>query len=48
VQREGFAASTACDLLNVSRSGFYAWRRWEESLREEEDRELIVVVSEVF
>jgi transposase InsO family protein len=47
-QREGFAASTVCGLLNVSRSGFYAWRRWEKTLREAEDRELIVVVSDVF
>jgi putative transposase len=45
---ESFAASTVCELLEVSRSGFYAWRSREESLREERDRELVPVVREVF
>lgn len=48
VIREGFAASSVCGLLHVSRSGFYAWRRGEESLREKEDGELAPVVSAVF
>jgi transposase InsO family protein len=48
VLREGFAASAVCGLLEVSRSGFYAWRRREESLREEEDQELVPVIREVF
>ncbi len=48
VLREGFAASAVCDLLEVSRSGFYAWRSAEESLREERDRELAPVIEEVF
>jgi transposase InsO family protein len=34
--------------LEVSRSGFYVWRRSQESLREERDRELIPVIGEVF
>jgi transposase InsO family protein len=45
---ESFAASTVCGLLEVSRSGFYAWRSGEESLREERDRELMPVIREVF
>jgi transposase InsO family protein len=45
---ESFAASKVCELLEVSRSGFYAWRSGEESLREERDRELVPVVREVF
>jgi putative transposase len=45
---ESFAASTVCELLEVSRSGFYAWRSGEESRREEKDRELMPVIREVF
>ena len=37
-----------CDLLEVSRSGFYAWRSTQESQREERDRELLPVIEEVF
>ena len=48
VLREGFAASAVCDLLEVSRSGFYAWRSAEESLREMRDRELVPRIEEVF
>jgi transposase InsO family protein len=48
VLREGFAASAVCGLLEVSRSGFYAWRRGEKSLREENDQELVPVLREVF
>ena len=45
---EGFAASRVCDLLEVSRSGFYDWRKAEESLRGKNDRELVPVIREVF
>jgi putative transposase len=45
---EHFAASAVCDLLEVSRSGFYAWRSGEESLREKRDQELMPVIGEVF
>lgn len=45
---EGFAASRVCDLLEVSRSGFYDWRKAEESLREKNDRGLLPVIREVF
>jgi putative transposase len=45
---EGFAASQVCDLLDVSRSGFYAWRKTEESLREESDRGLVPIIGEIF
>lgn len=48
VFREGFTASLVCDLLEVSRSGFYAWRRGEESHRADRDRELVPVIREVF
>jgi putative transposase len=45
---ESFAASKVCELLEVSRSGFYAWRSGEESLREEKDRELAPEIRDVF
>ena len=48
VLTERFAASAVCDLMEVSRSGFYAWRSAEESLREGRDRELAPVIREVF
>lgn len=48
VLRDGFAASAVCALLEVSRSGFYAWRSSQESRREEQDRELIPMIREVF
>lgn len=48
VVTERFAASAVCDLLDVSRSGFYAWRSGEESLRVKRDQELAPVIGEVF
>lgn len=48
VVTDGFAAAAVCDLLDVSRSGFYAWRSGEESLRVKRDQELAPVIGEVF
>ena len=48
VIREGFAASAVCDLLEVSRSGFYSWRCCEESDRAAQDAALSPVIEEVF
>ena len=48
VLRDGFAAAPVCDLLEVSRSGFYAWRSKQESEREVRDQELVPVIQEVF
>ena len=48
VIRDQFRASKVCDLLEVSRSGFYAWRSGQESRREVRDRELIPRISAVF
>jgi transposase InsO family protein len=45
---EGFQASKVCDLLEVSRSGFYTWRGAQESRREVRDRELIPWISAVY
>lgn len=48
VLTEGFAASAVCDALEVSRSGFYAWRSEEESRRGEVDRKLTPKIAEIF
>lgn len=48
VLREGYAASAVCDALEVSRSGFYAWRSEEESRRAAVDRELIPEIIDIF
>jgi transposase InsO family protein len=48
VLREDYAAAAVCELLEVSRSGFYAWRSLQESRRAERDRELLPVIQEVF
>ncbi len=48
VLTEGFAASAVCAALEVSRSGFYAWRSEEESHRDEADRELTPEIIGIF
>lgn len=48
VVTEGFAASFVCDVLAVSRSGFYSWRSEKESTRTHRDKELTPVVCEIF
>ena len=48
VLTESFAASAVCGALEVSRSGFYAWRSGEESQRAATDRELTPVIRAVF
>jgi hypothetical protein len=48
VLRDNFTAAAVCDLLEVSRSGFYAWRSLQESQRTERDRELLPMIQEVF
>jgi putative transposase len=45
---ESFPASAVCDLLEVSRSGFYAWRSAHRSERAARDEELAPVIQEVF
>jgi transposase InsO family protein len=45
---EGFPVSVACDVLSVSRSGFYAWHSSAESERAARDEELSPMIREVF
>ncbi len=45
--RETFRVGKMCEVLKVSRSGYYAWRRRGPSEREEEDRRLAVKIREI-
>jgi|HubBroStandDraft_6_1064221.scaffolds.fasta_scaffold306621_1 putative transposase len=48
VLTESFAASAVCLALEVSRSGFYAWRSGEECRREAMDRQLVPEIGDIF
>jgi putative transposase len=37
-----------CDALQVSRAGYYAWRSAEESIREQQDRQLMPLIRDIF
>ena len=45
--RETFRVGKMCEVLKVSRSGYYAWRRRGPSEREAEDRRLAVTIREI-
>lgn len=45
---DSVAASRVCDLLHVSRSGFYSWRKGHRTNRELKDRELIPIIHDIF
>jgi len=48
LQEEGFPTAALCDVLDVHRSGYYAWRRGRQSRRAREDAELKPFVREIF
>jgi len=48
VVSEPVAAAQVCDALEVSRSGFYAWRRSELTSRERKDQALIPIIHDIF
>jgi putative transposase len=48
VLMESFAAWSVCQALEVGRSGFYAWRKGEESRRAARDRQLEPEIREIF
>jgi len=45
---DSVVASRVCDLLAVSRSGFYSWRKEQRTARDVKDRELIPIIHEIF
>ena len=48
LQQDGFAAATLCEVLEVHRSRYYAWRRGSQSRRGEEDADLKPLIREIF
>ena len=48
LQQDGFAATSLCEVLEVHRSGYYAWRRGRQSRRGREDEALKPVIREIF
>ena len=46
--RQEFSVSRMCRVLNVSRSGFFAWLKRGESRRQREDAKLLRKIREVF
>ena len=45
--RESYQVKSMCEVLRVSRSGYYAWKRREPSLRQRENEELLRQIREV-
>ena len=45
---ERFAVSAICEVLSVSRSGFYSWQFHGLSARDERDQELTLMVLDIF
>jgi putative transposase len=48
LHRDGFATATLCEVLEVQRSCYYAWRRGNQSQRARDDGELKPVIREIF
>ena len=48
LQQDGFATATLCEVLEVHRSRYYAWRRGSQSRRAREDAELKPLIREIF
>ena len=44
---ERFPVSFMCEVLDVSRAGYYAWVKREQSVREREDVELTRLITEI-
>lgn len=48
MNQQQHAAAIVCDVLGVSRAGYYAWRREMPSTRELRDQELLPLVQAIF
>lgn len=48
VMREEFSVTGVCDVLQVSRSGFVAWRSQQTTHREQRDTELTPTIQDIF
>ena len=48
LQQDGFATATLCEVLEVQRSCYYAWRRGSQSQHAREDGELKPLIREIF
>ena len=46
-EKAGFPIELLCEMLEVSRSGFYAWRGRPESSRSREDRRLMLEIASI-
>lgn len=46
--REEFEVQVMCDILDVSRSGYYAWRTRPASTREMADADLVQTIRRIF
>ena len=47
-EKANYPVDLMCDVLDVSRSGFYAWQGRRESPRKERDRELVALIQAAF
>ena len=47
VRRVGYPVRVMCNVLDVSRAGYYAWRSRPESMRSAENRELLEDIQQV-
>ncbi len=48
LREDGFATATLCEVLEVHRSRYYAWRRGSPSRRAREDADLKLLIREIF
>lgn len=48
LQQDGFAIATLCEVLEVHRSRYYAWRRGSSSRRSREDEALKPLIRDIF
>ena len=48
VIRNVFSVSVVCEVVSVSRSGFYSWQSAGLSAREERDEELMPLIRDIF